>query len=117
MTSRIIVASSDAQFQEELEKAGSKPVIVDFHATWCGPCKSIAPYFKQLSEKYTDAVFLKVDVDDLNETAEKYNVTAMPTFIMIKSKQVVETMKGADEKKLAKFLEKHCGAGAAEEEN
>lgn len=111
----IIVPNNDATFQAELEKAGSKLVVVDFHATWCGPCKTIAPVFQQLSLKHTDAVFIKVDVDDLTGTSEKYNVTAMPTFILMKSKQVIDTMKGADAKKLKELIEKHSG-GVTEED-
>jgi len=103
----VIVVDSDANFQVELEKAGDKVTIVDFHASWCGPCKTIAPVYKQLSLKHSDVVFLKVDVDDLAATAEKYKVTAMPTFIVLKSKQVIDTMKGADAQKLKELIEKH----------
>ncbi|RXM98838.1 Thioredoxin [Acipenser ruthenus] len=52
------------QFDKALKNAGSKLVIVDFTATWCGPCKSISPFFDALAEKYKDVVFLKVDVDE-----------------------------------------------------
>nr|XP_020740854.1 thioredoxin isoform X2 [Odocoileus virginianus texanus] len=51
-------------FQEALNSAGEKLVVVDFSATWCGPCKMIKPFFHSLSEKYSNVVFLEVDVDD-----------------------------------------------------
>ncbi|PRD36130.1 UNVERIFIED_CONTAM: Thioredoxin [Trichonephila clavipes] len=52
-------------FKAQLNAAGDKLVVVDFHATWCGPCKMIAPFFQELSEQNTDVVFLKVDVDEV----------------------------------------------------
>jgi len=98
--SGVKIVPQDAHFSPELEKAGNKLVIVDFHATWCNPCKIIAPVFEHLSKKYPNIVFLKVDVDQCKSTAEQYNVTAMPTFIFIKSKVVIAQIKGADPKKL-----------------
>ncbi|XP_060055011.1 thioredoxin isoform X1 [Erinaceus europaeus] len=55
---------SKSAFQEALDSAGDKLVVVDFSATWCGPCKMIKPFFHSLCEKYSDVVFLEVDVDD-----------------------------------------------------
>ncbi|CAN0514519.1 unnamed protein product [Ectocarpus sp. 12 AP-2014] len=81
-----------------LTGAGSKLVVVDFHATWCGPCKRIAPFLAKLSETLTDVVFLKkVDVDENSDASEKYGIEAMPTFKFIKNGEVVETVTGADE--------------------
>lgn len=60
------------------------PTVMDFYATWCGPCKSIAPVFEMLKEKYGDKVnFVSVDVDIDSAAARKYSVEAMPTFVFL----------------------------------
>ena len=61
--SAVKMMQDDAQFQAELAGAGSKLVVVDFTASWCGPCKRIAPFYDELSAKYPNAVFLKVNID------------------------------------------------------
>jgi len=90
-------------------KAGSagQLVVIDFTATWCGPCQMIAPIFKEMSNTYDDVVFLKVDVDENAETAANYNVSAMPTFIFIKGGVVVERVMGADPSKLQASIDVH----------
>uniref|UniRef100_A0A8C9IIY0 Thioredoxin domain-containing protein n=1 Tax=Piliocolobus tephrosceles TaxID=591936 RepID=A0A8C9IIY0_9PRIM len=65
---------SKAAFQEALNTAGDKLVVVDFSATWCGPCKMIKPFFHSLSEKYSNVVFLEVDVDDCQVRSWKYEI-------------------------------------------
>lgn len=90
----VIELAQSSQFQLELQKAGSKPVFVDFFATWCGPCRTIAPVYKSLSDKYLQSVFLKVDVDKLEDIAHMYGVTAMPTFMCFKGGQKVQEKKG-----------------------
>lgn len=60
-------------------------VVIDFHATWCGPCKVIAPTFLKLSNTLLHATFLKVDVDKVQAVAQKYSVRAMPTFVFLKA--------------------------------
>ena len=58
----------------QLEAAGGKLVVVDFHATWCGPCKMIAPHLEEMDKTMDDVVFLKVDVDECEDIAEEYKV-------------------------------------------
>lgn len=106
---------NDALFQAELESAGSKVVIVDFHATWCGPCKRIAPVFTSLSMKYNQhAVFLKVDVDKCNTVSERFGVTAMPTFIFLRAKVKIDELKGVDPNALQEKVKQHAIASGSD---
>ncbi|XP_031568357.1 thioredoxin-like protein 1 [Actinia tenebrosa] len=88
--------SEDSLFKPELVNAGTKLVVVDFTASWCGPCQRIAPEVEKLSRKYPNVVFLKVDVEVCQETAAKQGVSAMPTFQFFKSQTKVDEMTGAD---------------------
>ncbi|VDN21730.1 unnamed protein product, partial [Dibothriocephalus latus] len=83
---------NDQSFREIVKSSDSESlIVVDFHATWCGPCKIIAPVFAELSRKYTSVKFVKVDVDKCEETAALYQITAIPTFIFIKDGKTVDT--------------------------
>ncbi|XP_037587487.1 thioredoxin-like [Cebus imitator] len=75
---------SKVAFQEALEAAGDKLVVVDFLATWCGPCKQIKPSSHSLSEKNSHMVFLEVCVDDCQDVASECEVKCMPTFRFFK---------------------------------
>ncbi|KAL1688129.1 thioredoxin-domain-containing protein [Schizophyllum commune] len=70
------------------------PVVVDFHAEWCQPCKAIAPIYHQLANQHHRAIFLRVDVDRNQPIATKYNITAMPTFLVIRNGDVADTLRG-----------------------
>ncbi len=75
-------------------------VVVDFTATWCGPCKTIAPYFEELSAKFPDIEFVKIDVDELEDLAAECGISAMPTFHVYSNGVKVAEMTGADKDKL-----------------
>ncbi len=79
--------------QETLENHDM--VVLDFWATWCGPCRQIAPVFEALSEEHTNIVFGKVNADDQSEIAAQYGVRGIPTLLFIKNKEVIETTVGA----------------------
>lgn len=82
--------------------------VVDFTATWCGPCKQIAPVFENLAQIFTQAKFFKVDVDEGAKIAEKHNIDSMPTFkIFINGEEVGEFV-GADEEGLTELVTNHC---------
>eukprot|EP00240_Pyramimonas_obovata_P008267 CAMPEP_0118921258 /NCGR_PEP_ID=MMETSP1169-20130426/602_1 /TAXON_ID=36882 /ORGANISM="Pyramimonas obovata, Strain CCMP722" /LENGTH=103 /DNA_ID=CAMNT_0006861955 /DNA_START=110 /DNA_END=421 /DNA_ORIENTATION=+ len=88
-------------------KASDTAVIVDFTASWCGPCKMIAPFFEELSGKYTNVSFVKIDVDDLDSVAAECGVTAMPTFQVWKKGAKVDEMVGASKDKLEEMVAKY----------
>ncbi len=97
---------TDANFEEEVLKA-SGPVLVDFWATWCGPCKMIAPVLDELAEEYAGKLQIcKLDVDANPATAPKYNVKGIPTLIIFKNGNVEAKKVGAMSKsQLAAFIE------------
>ncbi|KAJ3012817.1 Cytoplasmic thioredoxin isoenzyme 2 [Thoreauomyces humboldtii] len=78
----------------------NKVVIVDFFATWCGPCKQISPKYTQLSDLHTAAKFIKVDVEEAPEIAETMNVASMPTFLIFVDGEKVDMVLGANPAKL-----------------
>ncbi|XP_067297379.1 thioredoxin-like [Pseudorasbora parva] len=101
----IIVIEDQEGFDKALAEAGDKLVVVDFTATWCGPCQTIAPFFKGLSESYPDVVFLKVDVDDAQDVAQSCEIKCMPTFHFYKNKKKLDDFSGSNETKLKEMLE------------
>jgi len=100
----VYAVTSMDDFNNQLTAAGEKLVVVDFHATWCGPCKMIAPHLEEMSKTMDDVVFLKVDVDDCEDIAAEYKITAMPTFIFMKSKKQVADLTGANIDKLKQIV-------------
>ncbi|KAI8852181.1 thioredoxin [Chytridium lagenaria] len=88
---------SESEFNE-LIKSGQ--IVVDFHATWCGPCRMIAPKINEFSQKYSNVVFVKLDVDDVAKVAEACGITAMPTFQIYKDGQKIGQVVGADPAKV-----------------
>jgi thioredoxin len=96
-----------ADFDAALSDAGSKLVVVDFTAAWCGPCKMIAPKFEQMSKDNPDVAFYKVDVDENDETAEANGISAMPTFMFFKDGKKIDSFSGANEARLKEFIDKY----------
>lgn len=84
--------SSKEQFDALL--AGPKPVVVDFFATWCGPCKMFAPTFEAAAEKHDDIEFLKVDVDEFEDLAVSLGISYVPTIMLFKSGEKIDYFVG-----------------------
>nr|CAB3452165.1 unnamed protein product [Digitaria exilis] len=87
-------------------------VVIDFTASWCGPCRFIAPVFGEFAKKYPHVFFLKVDVDELRDVAEEYNIEGMPTFHFIKDGEKIDLVVGANKDELLTKVEKHAGQPA-----
>ncbi|WVQ85320.1 thioredoxin [Cryptococcus sp. DSM 104549] len=86
--------------------SGSDIVVVDYWATWCGPCKMISPHFAKLEGKFPNVKFVKVDVEEQEEIAKEAGIKAMPTFIAYKDGKPIETVTGAVPAKLTALLDK-----------
>ena len=89
------VAVTSGEFDEQVLKSET-PVIVDFWAVWCGPCKMIAPHLDTLATEYAGKVkVVKVNIDDEREVTERYNIMSIPTLLFFKDGKVVEQVVGA----------------------
>ncbi|KAL2662090.1 hypothetical protein AAZX31_02G021600 [Glycine max] len=108
-SSLILTFHSTAKWKAhfDVSKETNKLMVIDFTATWCGPCKYMDPIIKNFAAKYTDVEFIKIDVDELMEVAQAFQVQAMPTFILIKKGKVVEKVVGAKKEELQKLIDKH----------
>jgi thioredoxin 1 len=101
-----IVQISDSSFESDVLKAEG-PVLVDFWAEWCGPCKMIAPVLEELADEYNGKLRIaKLNIDNNPETAPKYGVRGIPTLILFKNGQAEGTKVGALSKsQLAAFID------------
>lgn len=83
-----------AQNFDEIVTKSDKPVLIDFFATWCGPCKMLSPVVDEVAEEIDDVVFCKVDVDEEGELANRFNVMSVPTLVLIENGEVENSSVG-----------------------
>ncbi len=99
--------STKEEFQKEVLES-EKPVIIDFWAEWCGPCRMLGPIFEELSKERDDIIFVKIDVDEAQEIASDYNIMSIPAILLIKDGEVVNQQMGAVPKDLlSAFIDKN----------
>jgi thioredoxin 1 len=99
---------SDHNFESEVLNA-SVPVLVDFWASWCGPCRMLAPVVETIAEQYNDRVkVLKLNIDDNTRTPAKYGIRSIPTLLLFKEGAVTEQIVGnSSQGTIAKMLDNH----------
>ncbi|KAL2233581.1 thioredoxin H2 [Sesamum indicum] len=106
---QVITFHSSSKWKVHFEalKQTSKLIVIDFTASWCGPCQHIQPAIKEFAEIYTDVDFIKIDVDELDGVAREFGVQTMPTFILFKRGKEVDKVVGAKKEDLKEKIEKH----------
>lgn len=109
MNNSSIITLSDASFEKEVLQEVSMPVLVDFWAEWCGPCKMVAPILDELATKYIGKIKIgKLNVDENPATPAKYGVRSIPTLIFFKDGKALEIKVGPLSKsQLGALLDKH----------
>nr|QFQ66337.1 redoxin [Phanerochaete pseudomagnoliae]QFQ66358.1 thioredoxin [Xylaria sp.] len=88
-------------------KDSSQLLVIDFAASWCGPCKLMEPAVHTMADKFTDVQFAKIDVDELPDVAQEFRVQAMPTFVLVKKGKEVDRIVGAKKDELENKIQKH----------
>lgn len=103
-----VVDINDANFEAEVLNS-EVPVVVDFWATWCGPCRKLGPVIDEIAESFDGKVkFVKVNTEDNLETARKYSISGLPSLLVFKSGEAVERMTGLMPKStIISNIEKH----------
>jgi thioredoxin 1 len=107
MASQFLGVATDDNFDGEVLKS-DKPVLIDFWAPWCGPCKAIGPVVEELAEKFKDSVkMMKLNVDENQKTAVSYGVRSIPTLLLFKEGKVLDTLIGlVPKERLEDFVKK-----------
>ncbi|XP_071707705.1 thioredoxin H2 [Rutidosis leptorrhynchoides] len=107
--SRVIEFHSSNRWQLHYNNSKQSPklMVVDFSASWCGPCKMLEPFIRSLASKYPEIDFIKIDVDELQDVAKQFGVQAMPTLVLLKQGKEVERVIGAKKDELERKILKN----------
>ncbi len=105
---------TDSSFEKDVLQS-SKPVLVDFWAAWCAPCRMLAPTIDAIAEQFSESAgVVKVNVDDNTSTAQRYGIKGIPTLILFSGGKEVERVVGATSKEsISRMIEKHVSVASA----
>ncbi|XP_068653525.1 thioredoxin H1-like [Aristolochia californica] len=105
----VIACHTEEAWNLQLQKGNESNnlIVVDFTASWCGPCCFISPILTELAKKLPHVTFLKVDVDELKSVAMDWAIEAMPTFMFLKEGKIVDKVVGAKKEELQEKIAKH----------
>ena len=107
--SKVIEITSEEEYDDII--LNNNCVVVDFNASWCGPCQKIKSHYEELAEKYTNTkegvVFCSVDIDDCPDISEKCEVVKLPTFLVYKDQENCDEFIGGDSAGMTKMIKKH----------
>ncbi|NP_001238074.1 uncharacterized protein LOC100527572 [Glycine max] len=108
-SSQVLTFHSTAKWNAHFDalKQANKLMVVDFTASWCGPCKLMDPVIQEFATKYRDVEFVKIDVDELMEVSQHYQVQGMPTFMLLKKGKVANKVVGVRKEELQRLVEQH----------
>ncbi|KAJ0232110.1 Thioredoxin H5 [Hirschfeldia incana] len=111
----VIACHTIEVWNEQIKAANEskKLVVIDFTATWCPPCRFIAPVFVDMAKDFLNVVFFKIDVDELQSVAKEFKVQAMPTFLFMREGETVDRVVGARKEEIHQTLKKHGGVASA----
>ncbi len=109
-----ITSVTDTSFEKDVLQS-SKPMLVDFWAEWCAPCRMLAPTLEAVAEKFGESAgVVKVNVDDNTSTAQRYGIKGIPTLILFSAGKEVERVVGATSKEsISRMIEKHVSLASA----
>ncbi len=109
-----VIDVSDANFESDVLKS-ERPVLVDFWAAWCAPCRMLAPTVEAVAEKYSNSArVVKLNVDDNPQVSQRYGIKGIPTLILFKNGKEEERVVGAASKEaISRMIDKHVGGAVS----